>query len=530
MIPLVTAAAMRDIDRTAIHEMGIPSRTLMESAGRAVAEAILSHFGIEEARRPLIVAGKGNNGGDGLVVARLLKEAGAQPRVVMIAGEQELSPDPAAMLAAWRAVGGTVEFLADEPAVARWFQNPPAGDVVVDALLGTGASGAPKGAILDAIRGINRLGRSVAAIDIPSGIDPDSGAVPGVAVDADLTVTLGLPKRGLHLHPARERVGVLEIADIGIPREATMAADVRDFLVQDDDAPAWLPQWPRNAHKGTRGRLLIVGGSEGLTGAPCLAAGAALRVGAGLVTVGVPSSLNDVVAAKLTEAMTLPLPQAPARCLAPEAMAAIDAFDRTRLSAVVLGPGLSRREPAEAFARSMVARFDRPMVVDADALAAFEGGVDRLARRTPDNPDGAAGPLVLTPHPGEAAWLMERSIGDIDANRIDLAREWSHKLGQVLVLKGAPTVIGSPEGEAFVNSTGGPLLATGGTGDVLAGLIGGLLAQGVQPLHAALLGVHLHGFLADLFEERRGPRGLIASDLIDLVPVALGELHERSGG
>ena len=232
---------------------------------------------------------------------------------------------------------------------------------------------------------------------------------------------------------------------------------------------------------------------------------------------------------KLTEAMTLPLAEAPGRCLAPEAMAAVDAFDSVRLDAVVLGPGLSRREPALQFARAMVSKFDRPMVVDADALFAFRGQVDGLARRKPGAP-GGAGPLVLTPHPGEASWLMDLPAREIDARRIDLAREWARRLGQVIVLKGAPTVVGSPEGEAFINPTGGPLLATGGTGDVLAGLIGGLLAQGALPLSAALLGVYLHGFLADLFEERRGPRGLIASDLIEFLPVALGELHERAGG
>jgi len=527
MIPLVRADQMRDIDRTAIHEMGVPATKLMEAAGRAVAEAVLAHFGAEEARRILVVCGKGNNGGDGFVAARHLLAAGSQPRVVVAAAETELSPDARTMAAAWRSAGGSIDFWADAGAAMRFFQDPPAFDVALDALLGTGSSGQPTGVVLEAIRGLNRLGRPIASIDIPSGIDADTGAMPGVAVDADLTVTLGLPKRGLWLFPARDRVGVVEVADIGLPREASLAADVRDFLVQDDDAPVWLPAWPRGAHKGVRGRLLVLGGSEGLTGAPCLAAAAALRVGAGLVTVGAPSSLTDILAAKLTEAMTLPLPQAPARCLAPEAATAVEAFDAVRLSAAVLGPGLSRREPAGAFARAMVASFDRPMVVDADALHAFENQPALLTRRGPGALDGAAGPLVLTPHPGEAAWLMGKNAREIDANRIDLAREWSARLKQVVVLKGAPTVIGSPEGEAFVNPTGGPLLATGGTGDVLAGLIGGLLAQGARPLDAALLGVWLHGFLADLFEERRGPRGLIAGDLIDLLPVALAELVER---
>ena len=528
MIPLVRADQMRDIDAAAIREMGVSSLTLMEAAGRSVAEAVLAHFGADDARRVLVACGKGNNGGDGFVAARHLREAGAQPRVVVTAADEaELSPDARVNALAWRAAGGSIDFLPDEGAAARFFQAPPPFDVAIDALLGTGAGGVPRGAVLEAIRGLTRAGRPIASIDIPSGIDADTGAVPGASIDADLTITLGLPKRGLWLFPARSRVGVIEVADIGLPREASMAADVRDFLVQDEDASAWLPAWPRNAHKGSRGRLLILGGSEGLTGAPTLAARAALRIGAGLVTVGAPAGLHDILEMKLTEAMTLPLPEAAGRCLAPEAMAAVEAFDRVRQNAAVLGPGFSRREPALQFARDMVATFDRPMVVDADALFAFRGKVDALGRRKPGADGGAAGPLVLTPHPGEAGWLMELTATEVDARRIDLAREWAERLGQVIVLKGAPTVIGSPEGEAFINPTGGPLLATGGTGDVLAGLIGGLLAQGSPPLSAALLGVYLHGFLADLYEERRGPRGMIASDLIEFLPVALGELVER---
>lgn len=548
MIPLVRADQMRDIDAAAIQEMGLSSLDLMEAAGRAVAEAVLAHFGADEARRVLVACGKGNNGGDGLVAARHLHEAGVLPRVVVVGEESSLTSDARTNADRYRAAGGTIDFLPDESAAARFFQNPPTFDVAIDALLGTGATGIPHGAVLEAIRGLGRAGRPIAAIDIPSGIDADTGAVPGAAVDADITITLGLPKRGLWLFPAREYVGVIEVADIGIPREASQAADVRDFLVQDEDAAAWLPAWPRAAHKGTRGRLLVLGGSEGLTGAPALAARAALRVGAGLVTVGVPASLNDILEMKLTEAMTLPLAEATGRCFSPEAMAGVEAFDSMRVNAAVLGPGLSRHEPALQFARDMVAGFDRPMVVDADALFAFRGQVDGLARRKPGSDGsgspgsgsaghpggpttpGAAGPLVLTPHPGEASWLMDLPAREIDARRIDLAREWARRLGQVIVLKGSPTVIGSPEGEAFINPTGGPLLATGGTGDVLAGLIGGLLTQGSPPLSAALLGVYLHGFLADLFEERRGARGMIASDLIELLPVALGELQERSTG
>jgi hydroxyethylthiazole kinase-like uncharacterized protein yjeF len=523
MIPILRVADMRELDRLAIEELGVPSLTLMENAGRAVAEAVLAHFGAADLKRVLVVCGRGNNGGDGFVVARHLREAGVHARVLLIGAEEGLSNDARVNAEALRRSGGGIDVLADEGAVQRFFQSPPAVDAAVDALLGTGAGGAPRGAVLEAVRGLNRMGVPVASIDLPSGIDADTGAVPGAAVEADLTVTLAFPKRGLWLFPARRFAGIVETADIGIPGEALQAFELRDFVVEAGDVAGWLPAWPRDAHKGTRGRLLVLGGSEGLTGAPTLAARAALRAGAGLVTAGVPRSLNDAFEVKLTEAMTLPLAEAEGRCLAPGAIETLREYDTTRLSACVLGPGLSRRGPALELARLWVSTFDRPMVVDADALFAFAGQADRLGRGP------AAGSLVLTPHPGEAAALFGTTAAEVQANRIDRAREWAVRLKQVVVLKGAPTVVGSPVGEAFVNPTGGPLLATGGTGDVLAGLIGGFLAQGAAPLHAALLGVWLHGFLADLFEERRGPRGLVAGDLIDLLPLAFGELIDGGG-
>lgn len=521
MIPLVSAAEMRAIDAAAIERYRVPSLELMESAGQAVVERMSTHFGSPSGRNVLVVCGGGNNGGDGLVVARRLQEDGARVTVIVAALAERMSPDAIAVAGRWTESGGEILHVADENAMKAFLEDCGDYDVVVDALLGTGSAGAPRGAVLAAIVGLNRLDIPIASIDIPSGIDPDTGAVAAEAVRADLTVALGYPKRGHYLHPAREHTGLLETADIGLPREAALAAPIADFLVEAEDVRELLPRWSAAAHKGSRGRLLLVGGSVGLTGAVVLAARAALRAGAGLVTAGVPQSLNDVFEIKLTEAMTLPLAEGGGRWLSPAALQAIRDFGGDRLSALIVGPGMSRQAEALEVARSLVTLFDCPAVIDADALYAFRGRPDLLERKA------TSGPLVLTPHPGEAEWILGVPPAGIEARRIDLAAEWGQRLGQVLVLKGSPTVIGTPEGEAFVNPTGGPALATGGTGDVLAGLIGAFLAQGLSPVHAAIVGVYLHGHIADLIVERRGRFGLVAGDLVDALPEALGEL---SGG
>jgi hydroxyethylthiazole kinase-like uncharacterized protein yjeF len=518
MIPLVSSAEMRAIDEAAIQRFGVPSLDLMERAGRGVVEALVSHFGPVLGRSVLVLCGRGNNGGDGLVAARVLREQGADVRVLVTAAPDQMSGDARVNLERWVADGGFVHHAPTEEEVDRFFAEDGDVELVLDALLGTGSSGAARGAVLAAIRGVERMGAPVLSIDIPSGIDADRGTVPGEAVEADLTVTLAFPKRGHYLLPAREQVGILEVAEIGIPRDAALAATIADFLIEAEDVRDLLPHWPAAAHKGSRGRLLVVGGSVGLTGAVVLAGNAGLRAGAGLVTVGVPESLSDVFEIKLTEVMKLPLPQGAGRHLGPAARERIREFAGDGLSAMVVGPGFSRHKDAMELARQLVGELDCPKVIDADALFAFNGRPDDLARKI----TGCA--LVLTPHPGEAARLLGRTIPEIEAERIDLAAEWGERLGQVIVLKGSPTVIGSPEGETFVNPTGGPALASGGTGDVLAGMIGGFLAQGLSPVHAAIVAVYLHGATADLIVERRGPYGLVASDLIEAMPDVMGDL------
>lgn len=517
MIPLVGAEEMRRIDRLAIDTHGLPSLDLMERAGAGVAQAVLHHLGDLEGRRVVLFCGPGNNGGDGFVAARHLERYGAEPVVAVFAQVSRLAPDAQVNATRWEDDGGALHELLTEADLQRFLAGLGPVDVAVDALLGTGSSGAPRGLLEPAIRAFNDLDALKIAVDIPSGIDADLGRVPGLAVVADHTVTLGLPKRGHYLHPARDRVGRLDVVDIGLPEAAVAAADPTVFLLEPADAGEFLPLWRPDMHKGDRGRLLIVGGSVGLTGAPVLAARAALRAGAGLVTVGIPESLNDILEVKLTEAMTLPLPEAPGRCLAAAALPALDAFAADRVTAVVLGPGLGR---APATREVVLGWIDLPRqrtVLDADALAALRGETARLRSAAP-------GRFILTPHLGEAEGLLGIPAAEIAADRIEHARAWAVEHRQFLVLKGSPTVVATPEGEVFVNPTGGPALATGGTGDVLAGLIGGFLAQGLTPLRASLLAVFVHGYTADRITRDRGEYGLIAGDLVDDLPAALAEL------
>jgi len=519
---LVTAAEMRAMDRETIEGRGVAGYDLMTAAGHGVAEAILDEFGDLEDAAILVLAGPGNNGGDGFVAARQLLKSQTRPTVVLVgAAPEALRGDAARAYEDWTRAGGKTVAAADEAAWAAVWKETEAPELVVDALLGTGTRGVPRGVVAAAVQSLETLLCPVVAVDIPTGLDADTGAVEGVCVHADLTVTLALPKRGHFLYPGRAFAGELVWVDIGIPEDVQELGDgLRAYVPELEDAIDFLPDRDPEMHKGNRGRLLVVGGSAGLTGAVALASRAAVRAGAGLVTAGVPLSLHDILESKLTEVMTLPLPQLDIRALSREAFDSIALFQPGRLNALAVGCGMGRHPSTQELVRRLVADTDLPMVLDADALFAFSGRADLLRM-------AAAGPnLVLTPHPGEFAALTGEEPAAIHAERLEMASRWARRLGVVLVLKGAPTVVASPRHDlVFVNPTGSEALATGGTGDVLTGLIAGFLAQGLDPEEAALLGVYLHGWTADFIVEEWGTRyGLQASDLIDAFPVALGEL------
>ena len=515
---LATADEMRALDRATIEGGHAPGGELMERAGRGVAEAIEQRYGPVLGLRVLVLAGTGNNGGDGFVAARHLRARGAEVRVAIAGDRARVQGEALQHLRRMEDDGLPATIAAGAGPLARVVAERDAWDFALDALLGTGARGALEGPIADAVQALRELdesGTRVIAVDLPTGVSADTGEIARRTVRADLTVTFGAAKRGHFLYPGRAFVGVLEVVDIGLLPPEPGGRGYRVQVATLDEMAELAPRREPRAHKGTAGRVLIVGGSAGLTGAVTLAARAATRAGAGYVQAAIPRSLNDVLETKLTEEMTLPVQETAARALSLSAFEAIAGF-AARVQAVAIGPGLSRDAEAAETARRLVAELSGPLVIDADGLNAFEAHRDALPRAT--------APRVLTPHVGEMARLTGLPPAEIEARRIDVAIEWAHAWDAVVVLKGAPTVTAAPDGHATVNPTGNPGMATAGMGDVLTGTIVALLAQGLAPVDAARLGVFVHGLAGDRAAEEIGGIGLRAGDVLERLPYALQRL------
>jgi NAD(P)H-hydrate epimerase len=518
---LVSAEEMRLLDRATIESGHATGEALMERAGAGVVAAIERQYGPLLGLRVLALCGTGNNGGDGFVAARHLKARGAEVAVGLLGDPAKVAGDARAHLERLEEVGLPARRVDSEAALARLVAARDRWDFALDALLGTGARGVPEGLAawgVSALRDLDDAGTTVVAVDVPTGVNADTGAIARRAVRADLTVTFGCPKRGHFLYPGRAFVGRLEVVDIGLSPDALAALAPPVSLATLEDMAALLPARDPRAHKGSVGRVLVVGGSVGLTGAVALAARAALRSGAGYVQAAVPKSLNDVLEVKLTEEMTIPLPETAERTLSTAALEPLLAR-AADADAVALGSGLSRHRESVEVARRVIAGLERPVVVDADGLNACEGHTELLAR--------GRGPRVLTPHVGEMRRLTGLESAEIEARRIDLAREWAQRWRAVLVLKGAPTVTASPEGRVTVNPTGNPGLATAGTGDVLTGAIAALLAQGLAPYDGARLGAFVHGLAGDLAAAEQGQAGMVAGDVVERLPAAIVELERR---
>jgi NAD(P)H-hydrate epimerase len=509
---IVTATQMQALDRRTITEARVPSLTLMERAGSGTADFIEKHFGPLAGKPITIVCGKGNNGGDGLVVARLLRQRRALVTVVLLAPPPELSRDAKVMYRRWLRVGGTSaskSFKSSDDARVL-FRNSA---LILDALLGTGLSTPITGAYRQAIRLMNEAARPIVAVDMPSGIHADDGALLGEAVRATATVTFGLPKLGLYMGAGIDHAGLIHVVDIGIPAVYVNEIENRTQLITKDMVKAALPRRSASSHKGTYGHAGILAGSTGKTGAAALAAKAALRTGAGLVTVGVPASVNDVLEAKLLEAMTLPLPDTTVGTLGRSAFDRILAFIQAR-TAVAIGPGLSTHPETVELVQSLMKHLDRPAVLDADGLNALAGRASLLTE--------CKTPPILTPHPGEMARLeVGATSQSVNADRLGTTRRFARERGVFVVLKGARTVVGRPDGLLMICPTGNPGMATAGTGDVLTGMLVGLLAQGVPSWEAACAAVYLHGAAGDLAAARLGMAGMIAGDLIEQIPYAI---------
>jgi NAD(P)H-hydrate epimerase len=508
---------MRAADRRTIEEVGLPGAVLMENAGAAVARAVRERW--PSARRILVLCGKGNNGGDGFVVARRL--LAFRPEVCLFALRTDVQGDARLHMTAYERSGGQVHELPDEEAWrARREALLDRVEVVVDALLGTGLRNAPTGVLARVIADVEarcaRSGTPVVAVDVPSGLSSDSGQTPWATLRADLTVALAAPKRCHVLAPACDRVGELQVADIGIRPDVIEGTGASLSLLEAADAAAGFPERDPGAHKGTFGHVLVVAGSVGKTGAAVLAATGALRSGAGLVTVATPWPALPMVAAGRAEVMTEALPVSPSGDLEVGALDRALELCRPR-HAVVVGPGLGEHPSTRAFVRRLVRECPRPLLLDADGLNAFAGEAAALAEALRDR----HAPTVLTPHPGEMARLVGTSVPEVQARRLEVTLGLAGAVRGLVVLKGRRTIVARPDGRAAVNPTGNPGMATGGTGDVLAGVVGALLARGLDAWVAATAGVYVHGLAGDIAAARLGEEALVASDLIDSLPEAI---------
>ncbi|MGI6064941.1 MAG: NAD(P)H-hydrate dehydratase [Bacillota bacterium] len=516
---LVTAEEMRVLDQTAINEYGIPGVVLMENAGLAVVNIVRNHFaGNLKQKRILILAGKGNNGGDGLVVARHLVNSGSDVKVFLLCKPEELQGDAAINWKAVKQMNIPYQLILSERDLNVARVGLMYSELVIDAIFGTGFKGAVQGLAAKLINLVNEAGKPVVAVDLPSGAEANTGAVRGTCIKATYTVTFGLPKIGLVMEPAARYTGDLTVGEISIPQKLMQKQNYTRCLLDKDWCRKRIPKRGIDTHKGDYGHVLVVGGSPGMTGAVALAATAAVRSGAGLVTVAVPQSMNNIMEIKITEAMSQPLPETVDGTLALSALNLLDNLAAQKT--VVFGPGLSRQKETQDLVRAFVANLPSPVVLDADALFALAGCRDLLKKKSC--------PVVLTPHPGEMAHLVGCSTKDVQSRRMEVAEQVAREWHVVLVLKGAKTIIATPDGRLFVNPTGNPGMATGGSGDVLAGIIGAFMAQGLKPENAAAVAVYLHGLAGDEAARVKGMMSLAAGDLIEYLPIALKELETIS--
>ncbi|GJM14691.1 MAG: bifunctional NAD(P)H-hydrate repair enzyme [Thermodesulfobacteriota bacterium] len=503
---IATREIIREIDRLTIKKYGVPGLILMENAGRAVADVLLDNF--DYADRVAIFAGGGNNGGDGFVVARHLISEGLDVNTYVVSDPKKYKGDALTNYKALVKIGGNIIELKDN---LRKYKQA---DVIVDALFGTGLDREVTGFYKKVIEFINVQGVPTIAVDIPSGLDSNSGYPLGTAILADITVTFVLPKLGISIYPGVEFAGEIYVADITTP----------DFL--EDDIPYELlssesvvdiiePRY-EDTHKGIYGHLFILAGSPGKSGAAALSALGAQRSGTGLVTVGIPKSLNPIMEQKTIEAMTEPLPETDLETFGIVSLDRAMEIAENKKTAIAIGPGISTTNETREFLYEIIRNLELPMVIDADALTLIA-----------DNPkilNVAKAPIVLTPHPGEMSRLAGISTEEVQANRIGVALDFSTKYNVYLVLKGARSVISTPQGEIYINTTGNAGMASGGMGDVLTGIIGGLLAQQIEPADACTLGVFAHGLAGDLAAEQSGEAGIIASDVANKLPNAIRKI------
>jgi NAD(P)H-hydrate epimerase len=515
-LKIVTAEQMREIDRRTIQDIGIPSLVLMERAGESVAVVTDKLF---QESPVVIVAGGGNNGGDGFVAARVLKGRGYEVRVLLLADEKALSHDCRVQYNAAKEMNIPV-------AVKNVISRDDLGDsVIIDALLGTGLNRPVEGIFHDAIKAINSSGASVLSVDIPSGISSDTGVIMGQAVRADYTVTFGLPKLGHVLHPGAEYTGKLFIEDIGFPLSLLESEELKNNVIELGTVRQYIKKRQAVSHKGTYGHVFVIAGSEGKAGAAHLSARACLRAGAGAVTIGLPEMLFSHFQSRVFEEMTVLLPSNDIGTISRRASDKALDFIHNHADTVLIGPGLGANEDIAEFVKNIVSHSDKPLLIDAD-------GLNNIAQ-WPDVLTKAKTGVVVTPHPGEMKRLLvsehpDITIREINERRVEIARDYAAKRGVACVLKGVPTVVSSPEGEVYLNTTGNPGMATAGSGDVLSGVIASFIAQGFGVRRSAVCGVFMHGLAGDKARDEVGEYSLTAGDIVKCLPSAFKAVF-RSG-
>jgi ADP-dependent NAD(P)H-hydrate dehydratase / NAD(P)H-hydrate epimerase len=512
---VVTPKQMNEIDKMAITQMEIPGIVLMENAALRVVEEIIRDFKPIKNKYIIAFAGKGNNGGDAFAVARHLYNMGAKLKIYIAAEEKSITGDAEVNLKIIENMGLDIVEILEFSKMDLIAQELAKADLIIDGIFGTGLKGEVTGVANSIINTVNASGKPILSIDIPSGVCGVTGKILGTCIKAYKTVTFALPKLGLILQPGSEFAGGLVIADIGIPAKVIDNMDSCIRMTETCEVTKLIPKRIADSNKGDYGRVFIISGSVGMTGAGILSGSAALRTGAGLVYLGVPSLLSSIYDAALFEAVTLPLEDEGRGVLSKKCIGQIN--DKLgRMSVVAIGPGMSAAEDIHEILEAVIYNSKVPVVMDADALNVLARDISLLGKLKAD--------AVLTPHPGEMSRLTGMSIEDIQNNRINVAREFAQKWKVNVVLKGSRTIMAFADGDIFINSTGNPGMATAGAGDVLTGIIAGLIGQGLAVKDAVVAGVYIHGATGDRVAAKKGEHGLVAGDIVEELPYVVKQL------
>ncbi len=516
---VVTANEMREIDRFTIEEIGVPSPVLMERAGVAVVDHIRRLF---EPKRVVVLSGRGNNGGDGLVIARELFNYGFTVKVIILSDRESMSRDSVLQYEIAKKTGIDISFKnsIDDSDIDNV--------IIVDAILGTGLNKPVRERLAEVIDIVNTSRGDVFAVDIPSGISADTGEVMGKAVKAKWTVTFGLPKIGHMLYPGRKYCGELFIENIGFPMKLLNSDDLKVEIPDSKDAALLIPKRPPDSHKGSYGHVLVVGGSRGKTGAPLMTARAALKSGSGLVTIGAPDSVIDVFQAKVVEEMTLSLPGTDKGGFSVKASDKILDFATNSADVIAIGPGMGVDDAGIGIMKEIIKGSPVPLIIDADGLNCISSLTDK---EISDMLSNAGSSLILTPHPGEMARLIrDPFITSVDKARFESVLKFSMEKGVYIASKGAPTLIADPQGRLVFNPTGNPGMATAGSGDVLTGIIASMTGQGLTPIDASVLGCYIHGLSGDISSKVYGMHSVTAFDIVENISGAFHILTDNDSG